>query len=62
MVGHQPAIGERYISTGSLYLCSEAFLVLGLPPDNPFGNGKDGEWISKKIWEGKNISIEHSMN
>ncbi len=62
MVGHQPAIGERYISTGSLYLCSEAFLVLGLPADNNFWTGKDGEWISKKIWEGKNISIEHSIN
>lgn len=62
MVGHQPDIGERYISTGSLYLCTEAFLVLGLPPDSNFWTGKDGEWISKKIWEGKNISIEHSIN
>jgi len=62
MVGHQPAIGERYISTGSLYLCSEAFLVLGLPSQNDFWTGKDMDWISKKIWEGKNISIEHSIN
>ena len=28
--GHQPGIGETYISTGSLYLCSVAFLPLGL--------------------------------
>ena len=62
MAGHQPEIGERYISTGSLYLCSEAFLVLGLPADNEFWKGKDEEWISKKIWEGKNISIQHSVD
>jgi hypothetical protein len=29
--GEQPDLGEPYISTGSLYLCSTAFLVLGLP-------------------------------
>ena len=29
--GHQPGIGERYISTGSLYLCAMALLPLGLP-------------------------------
>jgi hypothetical protein len=62
MVGHQPEIGERYISTGSLYLCSEVFLVLGLPADNEFWTGKDEDWISKKVWEGKNISIEHAID
>ena len=31
-----PGIGERYISTGSLYLCAAAFLPLGLPPSDPF--------------------------
>ena len=29
--GHQPQIAERYISTGSLYLCSTVFTALGLP-------------------------------
>ena len=62
MVGHQPEIGERYISTGSLYLCSEAFLVLGLPSNSPFWTGKDVDWISKRIWEGKNNSIEHAVD
>ena len=28
--GHQPGIAEAYISTGSLYLCTAAFLPLGL--------------------------------
>lgn len=62
MVGHQPAIAEGYISTGSLYLCSEAFLVLGLPPDNAFWTVPDEDWTAKQVWEGKNISIEHAID
>lgn len=62
MVGHQPAIAQGYISTGSLYLCSEAFLILGLPPENDFWKGPDADWIAKKVWSGDNISIHHSID
>ena len=34
--GHQPSIAERYINTGSLYLCCAAFIALGLPPESDF--------------------------
>jgi hypothetical protein len=34
--GHQPTIAESYISTGSCYLCSVAWLPLGLAPADPF--------------------------
>ena len=34
--GHQPALAESYISTGSLYLCTVALLPLGLPPEESF--------------------------
>jgi hypothetical protein len=60
--GHQPAMGEPYISTGSLYLCSEAFLILGLPEENIFWQGKDEPWTSKKIWSGQNTKRDHSIN
>lgn len=60
--GHQPNMGEEYISTGSLYLCSEAFLILGLPASNIFWQGKDVEWTSKKIWSGQNTRRDHSMD
>jgi hypothetical protein len=62
MVGHQPAIAQGYISTGSLYLCSEAFLILGLPPENDFWKGPDADWIAKKVWGGDNVSIHHSID
>lgn len=59
--GHQPAIGENYISTGSLYLCTEAFLVLGLPENDPFWQGKDIPWTQKKIWKGENVAADHAL-
>ncbi|MFW6271141.1 MAG: DUF2264 domain-containing protein, partial [Bacillota bacterium] len=54
LVGHQPDIGENYISTGSLYLCSTGLLPLGLPENSSFWQGEE-EWTSVKIWSGKNI-------
>jgi len=60
--GHQPDMGESYISTGSLYLCSEAFLMLGLPSTDAFWQGKDENWTSKKIWSGKNTTRDHSID
>lgn len=48
--GHQPDMGEKYISTGSLYLCLFAFLPLGLDRNHPFWTGKDEPWSSVRIW------------
>ncbi|WP_245751217.1 DUF2264 domain-containing protein [Parafilimonas terrae] len=60
IAGHQPGIGEGYISTGSLYLCSEAFLILGLPSSHHFWNGDDEDWTSKKIWKGVDVQTDHA--
>lgn len=61
LYGHQPGIAETYISTGSLYLCSEAFLVLGLPAANPFWQGPDQPWTTLKIWNGENVTTDHAL-
>ena len=60
--GHQPNMGEEYISTGSLYLCSEAFLMLGLPSTSQFWQGKDEDWTSRKIWSGQNTTHDHAVD
>jgi hypothetical protein len=60
LVGHQPGVGEPYISTGSLYLCSEAFLILGLPPTDAFWKEADADWTAKKAWKGEEIPIDHA--
>jgi len=60
-VGHQPDIGERYISTGSLYLCATGLLPLGLSEETPFWQGKEEKWTAKKIWSGKNFESDHAL-
>jgi len=60
--GHQPEVGEGYISTGSLYLCSQAFLILGLSPSHPLWNGEDEDWTAKKIWKGEKVPIDHAID
>ncbi len=59
--GHQPAIAERYISTGSLYLCSTAFLPLGLPEADPFWSLPPKPWTSQRIWSGDNVPADHAL-
>lgn len=61
LAGHQPGLGETYISTGSLYLCSAIFLPLGLSPDDPFWSGPDADWTSKKIWAGIDQPCDHAL-
>jgi hypothetical protein len=59
--GHQPSVGERYISTGSLYLCSAALLPLGLPAADPFWSSPPQPWTSQKIWSGQNVTIDRAI-
>ena len=58
---HQLALGDDYISTGSLYLASTGFLALGLPPEDPFWSGPATDWSAKKIWSGQNIHADHAL-
>ena len=59
--GHQLALGERYISTGSLYLCSSGLLPLGLPPSDPFWNDAPARWTSQKLWSGESLPADHAL-
>jgi hypothetical protein len=61
LCGHQPGIGESYISTGSLYLCSVALLPLGLPPTDDFWSGPPQPWTSVKAWSGEPFPIDHAL-
>ncbi len=59
--GHQPGLGETYISTGSLYLCSAAFLPLGLPVTDPFWSEPAAETTWQQAWSGKNLPVDHAL-
>jgi hypothetical protein len=59
--GHQPGIGEPYISTGSLYLCAVALLPLGLPASDPFWTAAPEPWTSARAWSGQPFPIDHAL-
>ncbi|MBQ9368324.1 MAG: DUF2264 domain-containing protein [Victivallales bacterium] len=60
--GHQPRMGETYISTGSLYLCTTVFLPLGLPAEAPFWKEPDCPWTQKRIWAGEDTACQHAIS
>jgi hypothetical protein len=60
--GHQPGVGERYISTGSLYLCAVGLLPLGLPPGDEFWSAPPQPWTAARAWSGQPFPIDHALS
>lgn len=60
VAGHQPAVREKYISTGSLYLCLTGMLHLGLPAEDPLWSAPAQAWTQKRLWAGEDVSADHS--
>ncbi len=61
LCGHQPALGEAYISTGSLYLCTTGFLPLGLPESHPFWRDADQPYTAQRVWSGVDVPVDHAL-
>jgi hypothetical protein len=61
LCGSQPNLAEGYINTGSLYLCSQIFLPLGLPVTNDFWSKPEMPWTAVKIWSGEDVPADHAM-
>lgn len=61
LAGHQPGLGEHYISTGSLYLCTAAFLPLGLAPEHRFWSEPDQPWSAQRLWSGEDMAADHAL-
>jgi hypothetical protein len=59
--GHQPKIGEGYISSGSAYLCAVGLLPLGLPGSDPFWSAPAAPWTSKALWSGVDLPPDHAL-
>lgn len=59
--GHQLHIGEGYISTGSLYLCTEGLVALGLPESDPFWSDPAADWTCKQAWSGTDLMTDHAL-
>lgn len=61
VAGHQPAVREPYISTGSLYLCLTGLLHLGLPADDSLWATPARDWTQKRLWAGENVPADHAL-
>jgi len=60
--GAQPDLADVYNTTGSLYICSELLLPLGLPATDAFWSAPPELWTSQKIWRGLDTPGDHSID
>ncbi len=62
LAGNQPDLADSYITTGSLYICTNIFLPLGLPETDEFWNAPAEGWTSVKVWGGQNFPADHALD
>ncbi|GAA4335303.1 DUF2264 domain-containing protein [Flaviaesturariibacter amylovorans] len=60
--GRQPDLAERYINTGSVYLCMNLFLPLGLPETDEFWASPARPWTAIKAWSGEQLPADHALD
>ena len=61
VAGRQLSVREGYISSGSVYLCTEGLLHLGLPPNDPIWTDPPADWTQKRIWSGEDVPADHAI-
>lgn len=61
LAGYQPSLADVYTSTGSLYICTEGFLALGLPANDAFWTAPAQQWTAQKVWSGADLVRDHSL-
>jgi hypothetical protein len=62
LCGKQLGLADFYITTGSLYLCTEIFLPLGLPETDPYWSAPAQPWSAVKIWSGQDAKVDHAVD
>lgn len=59
--GDQPGLADVYNNTGSLYICTNIFLPLGLSVNDSFWTCEDKAWTAVKIWSGQDVNGDHAL-
>ena len=62
LYGSQPGLADSYITTGSLYICTDIFLPLGLPETDEFWSAPALPWTAVKIWSGQDAQADHALS
>jgi hypothetical protein len=61
LYGDQPSLADWYNNNGSMYICTNIFLPLGLPATDSFWTANPELWTSVKIWSGVDVQGDHSL-
>lgn len=61
LYGSQPDLADVYNNQGSLYIATNIFLPLGLPPSDPFWTDAPAKWSAQKIWNGEDFPNDHGV-
>lgn len=59
--GHQPGLADRYSNNGSMYITTESFLALGLPPTDSFWTAKADDWTAKRAFSGQAFARDYAV-
>lgn len=62
LCGKQTGLADFYITTGSLYLCTNIFLPLGLPATDEYWSAPAQPWSAVKIWTGQDAKVDHALD
>jgi hypothetical protein len=62
LCGKQTGLADTYITTGSLYLCMNIFLPLGLPATDEYWSAPAQPWSAVKIWTGQDAKVDHALD
>ena len=62
LAGHQPELGESYVSTGSLYATALALLPLGLPLEDEFWSAPPADWTGRRAWAGAPVGRDAALD
>ena len=62
LYGSQPSIADFYITTGSLYICTDVFVALGLPDTDEFWTAPAEPWTAVKVWRGEDVPADHALD
>ena len=62
LCGSQPDLADIYNNTGSLYICTNILLPLGLPETDKFWTTPAELYTSQKIWSGQDVKGDHGIH
>jgi hypothetical protein len=62
LYGSQPDLADGYITTGSLYICMDIFVPLGLPATDEFWSAPSEPWTAVKVWSGQDFPADHALD